>query len=278
MAGWRTLFLLVSAMVACLSCTARPVVALADNIKPGDPLRTDNFGPVYSLPENPTDCSSLVVMLHGLGDTGEGWRSVFGEFYLARGGVCVLLPTARRMHVKAAKQALNAWFDVSDARFRDVRQEVDVDEVRLSAEHIVRLTRQAMTRFAVPWSRVVICGFSMGAALAVYTGMTAPSPPAGIVAIGGFLAAQSHLLGLAAMGRAHRAVPMLFLHGDADRVVPVMHAKHAVESLRKVGASKVELVTSPTMEHGLDDDMFARMSKWIDGVLADADAGDGGDV
>ena len=194
-------------------------------LKPNDPFRTNQFGPVATVPFEPMeDCTSLVIMLHGLGDRGdakEGWMGTMASYQMTRPGVCIILPTARKMYVRVAKTQTNAWYDVSEARFRDLKQEVDVDEVKASAEYIMTLTKKYMKRFAIPWKRVVFAGFSQGASLALYCGLTAQETPAGIVSIGGFLAAQSQLLGLGVMGRLRSEVPILMIHGNEDKVVDI---------------------------------------------------------
>ena len=238
------------------------------------------FGAIGRMPPNPTECQNLIVFMHGLGDTGtstKGWLSMFAEFvFPKRPETCVILPTARQMHVRVAQKATTAWFDVSDAKFRDVKQEVDVDEVQASSDYILQLTKDHMKKFDIPWNRVVFAGFSMGAAIAVDAGLRAPKTPAGIISIGGFLAAQSKLLGLGVMKLLKMDTPVIFIHSDSDRVVPIAHADHAVKQLKKVGVKKVELLRDEKsdMGHGLNDEMFEVVKETIDGWLAKAENSD----
>lgn len=232
---------------------------------------TDNFGPIHRLPLDPSECASLVVMLHGLGDSGDGWLGTMGSYQMARPSSCVLLPTARRMHVQVAKKAVNAWFDVSDARFRDLKQESDVEQVKASAEYVLRVVLRQMRKFDIPWRRVAFAGFSQGGALALYAALTAPETTGGVVVVGGFLCAQSHLLGLGVMNLLRRDTPVLFIHGEADKVVPIAHARHAVESLTKVGLRRVEIKTDPKLDHGLNDNMFRVFADFLDEKTAPGD-------
>lgn len=236
-------------------------------LKPNDPLRTTQFGPVATVPFEPMeDCNSLVVMIHGMGDSGdskEGWMGTLAGYQMKTPGVCVILPTSRKMYVKVAKQQATAWYDVSEARFRDLKQEVDVDEVKASAEYILTLTKKYMKRFDIPWKRVIFAGFSQGASMALYVGLTAPETPAAIISLSGFLAAQSKLLGLGVMGRLRSDVPILMIHGNEDKVVDIAHALHALESLKKAGVKNVMMETDAEMGHGLNDDMWEVMRKFM---------------
>lgn len=242
------------------------------HLKPDDTSRSSHFGPIATLPFEPIyECTSLLVMLHGLGDRGDsksGWLGTMGSYQMSRPGACVILPTARKMFVKVARRSTTAWFDVSDARFRDLKQEVDVEEVQASAEYILRITKTMMKRFDLKWNRVIFAGFSQGAAMALYLGLTAPETPAGIVSIGGFLAAQSYLLGLGVMGRLRSDVHILLIHGQSDKVVPQEHALYALDSLKKAGVKNVLLETDPEMQHGLNDAMFKVMLEFVDKRLA----------
>lgn len=163
------ILVIITANLLLLVVTSSFTVAVpGSNLKPNDIHRTENFGPVSSVPQNPQDCTSLIVFMHGLGDRGDskdGWLGTMYSYQMKREGACVILPTARRMYVQVAKQATTAWFDVSEARFRDLKQEVDVEEVKASAEHILKITKDTMKQFDIPWNRVVFAGFSQGGAL-----------------------------------------------------------------------------------------------------------------
>lgn len=249
------------------------IVFVASSFAASSDLYAD-FGPVQRIPLDPTDCHYLVVFLHGLGDgetkDGNSWVPMLGEISLSRPHVCFLLPVARRLFVKVAKRETTAWFDVSDAGFRDVTAKgVDIKQVKASAEYILKITRKTQKEFDVPWKRTIFAGFSMGGAQALYVGLTAPERPAGIVAIGAFLPAQSELLSLAMLGEEYcpgLQANILFIHGAKDRVVNIEHARHAEQQLQRVGAKNVQLYEGKELQHGLDDDGMVKLTSFLDSI------------
>jgi phospholipase/carboxylesterase len=253
-----TLFVLA----ALMSCMA--VFATSDN---DDSL----YGEVKNIPPTPTACEFIVVHLHGLGDTAAGWLDTMTQLQASRQHLCVVLPTARRMTVAMLGKETTAWFDVSESRFNDLRQEdhqVDVENVKKSAEYLMRLTRKQMKEFNVPWNRVVFSGFSQGGAMAIHLGLlSAPETTRAVISIGGFLATQSQMLALAMMGRQffRTDTKVLLIHGKNDRVVAYEHARHAYHQLHRVGMPNVELWDSdPTLEHGLSDAALEKLKQFFD--------------
>jgi carboxymethylenebutenolidase len=93
--------------------------------------------------------------------------------------------------------------------------------------------------------KVGLIGFSYGGFLAVASAGADPRVSALVVFYGGIPAALK--------GEITRLPPLLALHGDADRGVPLAEGEALVETARAIG-SPAELIVYPGAGHGFDFD------------------------
>lgn len=241
---------------------------------PADPLAGENGRGLT------TQCNALLVMLHGLGDSGEGWKPTMFKLFQRHSHVCFVLPTAPLRQIQfnqaAPAKALRAWFSITEEALKpDV--EGDSDGIKDSVALVEGVVSKYMKHIGEPYSRVVIAGFSQGAALALHAGLTLKhGPVAGIVSIGGWLPAPSLLVGRALLnkGGAKRRSPwhgetrILFLHGKTDDVIPMTLAQHAVRTLQaKAGVTHVQFHPFDGVGHGMNDPMLEKFSKFLETVV-----------
>ena len=66
--------------------------------------------------------------------------------------------------------------------------------------------------------QIVLAGFSQGGAIALYTGIRHPDPLAGILALSTYLPVAN--LTETERHEANREIPILYLHGTLDPVIP----------------------------------------------------------
>lgn len=112
--------------------------------------------------------------------------------------------------------------------------------------------------------RVVIGGTSAGAMTALGAGLTAPEgqAPCGIVAISGDLEPEW-------VGPAGPSV--LFVHGDADQLVPYQSSVDGARLVQQAGG-RADLITVPGAGHEItgepDDALVADVTRWLREVVA----------
>src|SRR6185295_3769874 len=85
----------------------------------------------------------------------------------------------------------------------------------------------------VPADRIVLAGFSQGAALALHVGTRYRERLAGILVLSGYEVRAGSREAEAAP--ANRATPMLFCHGTQDPLVPVAGGRLAYEAAATPG-------------------------------------------
>ncbi|KHN83834.1 Acyl-protein thioesterase 1 [Toxocara canis] len=107
-------------------------------------------------------------------------------------------------------------------------------------------------RSGIPSERIVIGGFSMGGALALYAGFTYDKPLAGIIGLSSFLVQKSKVPG---KHTANRDVHIFMGHGGADFVVPLTFGEMSAEFIRKFDPN-IKLHVYPEMSHGSCDQVL----------------------
>ena len=180
--------------------------------------------------------SAVVVLMHGLGDTAEGWFPVARMWAPRLPHVKFVLPTAATQPVSLnGGMRMPSWYDITGINTRANEQaegiEASVSRVRdiLAREHAA----------GTPYGRMVLAGFSQGGAMSLFTGLQQPAEQqlAGVLAMSGYLVATAKF----AITDAGRATRALHCHGTADEVVPFEIAEHTARTLDEAGAAGYEL-------------------------------------
>jgi phospholipase/carboxylesterase len=111
----------------------------------------------------------------------------------------------------------------------------------------------------VPWERIVLGGFSMGAVMSYATGLGPGRPtPAGIMALSGFIPTVDGFE--LELGRA-RGLPTAIAHGTADPVISVEFGRDARRRLEEADA-EVTYRESP-VPHTIDPSILPDLRRWL---------------
>jgi phospholipase/carboxylesterase len=170
-----------------------------------------------------------VVWLHGLGASGHDFEDVVPLLELPR--VRYVFPHApvRPVTVNLGL-IMPAWYDVRSLPAS--AEDQDDRGVRDSARRIEALLAREERR-GVPAERIVIAGFSQGAALALFVGIRHPKPLLGIMVLSGgeLLPATRE----AEAAPANRRTPLLVCHGLYDPLVGVERGREAYAAYARDG-------------------------------------------
>jgi phospholipase/carboxylesterase len=198
-----------------------------------------------------------VVWLHGLGADGHDFEPIVPELRLPRDhGVRFVFPHAPVRPVTLnGRMEMRAWYDLASV---DLAADEDEAGIRASAGAIDRLLRAECAR-GVAASRVVLAGFSQGAAIALHAGLRQPEALAGIVALSGYLPLADRLA--AEITDAGRDLPIFQGHGEQDPVVPLALAEATRERVARVRAAPVW--RAYPMAHGVCAEEIADLRRWL---------------
>lgn len=164
-----------------------------------------------------------VVWLHGLGASGHDFEDVVPLLGLPQ--IRFVFPHAPQRGVTInGGLIMPAWYDIL---FLGAEGGEDASDVRESARDVVALLDREKER-GVPPSRLVLAGFSQGAAVALHVGTRYPEPLLGIMVLSGYeLLADTRE---AEETEANRGTPLLACHGTLDPMVDVSRGRDAFEA------------------------------------------------
>jgi phospholipase/carboxylesterase len=111
----------------------------------------------------------------------------------------------------------------------------------------------------IPWERIVLGGFSMGAVMSYAIGLGSGRPtPAGIMALSGFIPTVE---GFELELERARGVPVAIAHGTVDDVISVEFGRDARDRLEAAGADV--LYRESPVPHTIDPAIIPDLREWL---------------
>jgi len=153
--------------------------------------------------------TATIIFLHGLGDTGHGWASSLAA--IKPPYAKLICPTAPAIPVTLNMgMRMPSWFDLKSL---DPNAAEDEEGIKKSADNIRKMIQEEI-KGGIPANRIIVGGFSMGGALALYIGLTENSTLGGIVALSSWLPMHRSF-----PWNTNTRPPVLQCHGEADPLV-----------------------------------------------------------
>jgi len=206
--------------------------------------------------ENP---KATVIWLHGLGADGHDFEPIVPELGLQGLAIRFIFPHAPSMPVTInGGYIMPAWYDIAMTDF-GVRQ--DRKGIMQSAASIQLLIEQEQMRGIKP-ERIILAGFSQGAAMSLHVGLRQSTPLAGIIALSGYLLLADEMDQLAT---AAKATPIFMAHGINDPVVPFSLGDASRRKLEEVGYQLAW--HSYPMQHQVCMEEIRHIGNWIRQIL-----------
>lgn len=175
---------------------------------------------------------SVVVWLHGLGDTAYGWLEPMAMLAEEHPKTRFILPTAPSRPVTLNNGfVMPAWMDIAGLPTSRATPEneppVDEEGLDESAQRVLRIVQKQVDEEGVPRDRVVLGGFSQGGAVALHVSMaydvTDPAtnetcaPAAATIAASTWLPLSGRYPGL--FKPTSKNIRVFQCHGDEDPIV-----------------------------------------------------------
>ena len=182
--------------------------------------------------------TAWVLMLHGLGDSKQGWKPVAD--YLRTPGTGWIFVQAPDAYYDGW-----SWFDL---QLPDPRP--DQATVARSLALLRELLIHLETNHGIRAENLALMGFSQGCLMALELALTHARRFAGVVGISGWV---NRLVDYPeAFGAAARQQRILMTHGTADQVIPIAMTRPQAQQLRQLG---LDLTWREFAKpHGLDPD------------------------
>jgi len=221
--------------------------------------------------------SATVFFLHGLGGSGEGWLPVAQELGKRSGleNVKWLLPNAPRRAITANfGQEMPGWYDVLRIDSSSCPRPEDAEGLFSSVARIHALLDEEVGR-GMASERIVLAGFSQGAAVSLAAGLTYGKRLAGVVALSGYLMCPGRM---EEEKSSHTPeLPLFIAHGKDDQVVNIGRSEASVRTLKArfgyedvTEAEKNGRLTVTYYEglgHEARDDELQNLGEWLERLL-----------
>lgn len=210
---------------------------------------------IIKEPKQLADAS--VIWLHGLGANGHDFAEALPFLHLPQNH------TIRFIFPHAPEQAVTlnggmwmpAWYDIFGL---GVDSKEDEPGLRRAKGLIETLISQQIEQ-GIPSHRIVLAGFSQGGALALYTGLRAQQPLAGIIGLSTYLPVAERLPEEAAA--QNKGIPIWMAHGARDPIVSFTLGDLSRKHLEAAGYV-VDWHTYPIL-HTVSEEELQAIGQWL---------------
>lgn len=208
------------------------------------------------------EVKSLVVWMHGLGDSGHGFAPLVPELKLPEElGIRFVFPHAPVRPITINNGLpMRGWYDIISF---DMNNRADEKGVLESAGQLQSLIDAELAKNNLTHENLVIAGFSQGGVMAYQLGCRQAAAVAGILSLSAYLSMPSKLAAEATT--AAKSAPVLAMHGVNDEIIPVQLGKQSADLVKQAGF-KVDWLEYP-MQHNVCSEQIREISRWLQAVL-----------
>lgn len=208
--------------------------------------------------ENPQAC---VIWMHGLGADGHDFEDIVSALELPQDlPVRFIFPHApvRAITLNGGLE-MRAWFDVYGLSLETPQDEVGI---RASEEIVFHHIAHQLAE-GVAADKIVLAGFSQGAAMALHCALRYPKQLAGAIALSGFLPLAKTVAG--EVSGANSKLPIFMAHGQYDEIVSLEWGEASKNELLVQGY-QVNWQTYP-MPHSICPEEITDLGVWLTNIL-----------
>jgi phospholipase/carboxylesterase len=168
------------------------------------------------VPAKERDSRRLLVVLHGMGDSGAGYLGIVRELDI---------PWLNFLLVDAPDEYYGgfSWYDFPGEPVPGVER-----SRKLLGELLEGLPAKGFAADAT-----MLFGFSQGCLMALETGLRLAQPLAGLIGVSGYVTDAAKLV--AEMPAAAKSTPVLVTHGTLDPLIPCTKARAQMEAIQAAG-------------------------------------------
>jgi phospholipase/carboxylesterase len=197
----------------------------------------------------------LIVLLHGRGSNARDLISL-AQYWQDALPHAAFVSLEGPLACEGAPPSCRQWFDLGEWEPPMLlsAQTHCLPEMAITAAQVERLIQQELQNNHLDADQLAFMGFSQGAMMALYLGLTRAQPCAGILAYGGALLCEEVLL---------QSKPPVFLyHGGSDDVVIPKELDLAKEKLARWGVP-THTTLRPRLGHGIDETGLAQGAAFL---------------
>jgi len=165
-----------------------------------------------------------VIFLHGLGADGFDFKSIFGRSQFNK--IRFILPHAPYQSVTINQgMEMRAWYDLYDLSLDKDEDELGMQRSSLIIQKLI----EEQISLGIPSEKIIIGGFSQGAAMSFYLGLKYHKKLGGIAALSGYLPLKDMLI--RSIKNDLIKIPIFMAHGLYDNVIDIEIADSSFKKL-----------------------------------------------
>jgi lysophospholipase-2 len=169
-----------------------------------------------------------------------------------------ILPTAPTQPVTMNMgMPMPSWYDIVGLDERANEQCKGLPEAKATIESILKTEHETT---GLPYSRMVLAGFSQGGALSLFTGLQLEEALAGVVVMSGYLPARSQFK------PNQTKVPVYHGHGSMDPMVRYELAEKTKQAVTSLGVEEYTLESFP-IPHSVSPQELQKVLAFVERVL-----------
>jgi len=175
--------------------------------------------------------TASIIWMHGLGDTAQGWSDAMEGITNRFPHIQSILPTAPSMPITfQGGMRTTAWHDIEDIQNLTQNEFKYKEDTR---KLINALIDEEVKNKGIDPSRIILGGFSQGAAMAIYCGLQYGHRLGGIVALSGYLCDME--LVKMKFKKEIKSTPIVMYHGKNDMIVQTQYGRMSAMLLKTNG-------------------------------------------
>ncbi|KAF9529906.1 acyl-protein thioesterase 1 [Crepidotus variabilis] len=204
----------------------------------------------------------------------------------------IVFPDAPMAPLTANKgYSMHTWFDLTS--YDSIKRHEDKPSLSLAVSRLSTLIAQEHSTHNIPFERIIIGGFSQGAALSVLTRLTTlQGRIGGVFIISSYLPLREEVLSKDILGPHTANLPIFWGHGTTDPQVPHDYWKSIAqqlattievpfldspgdrnevrltkEDIERDGLGGLRFLSYPDLGHWLSEEVLNDLNVWIGAVL-----------
>ncbi|KAG5340595.1 LYPL1 protein, partial [Acromyrmex heyeri] len=201
--------------------------------------------------------TATVFCFHGSGDTAES----FSEWIHILNREILQFPHIKLIYLSAMQ---NVWFDRAAI---SIQVPEHLESINSMCENVSEWVDNEV-KDGIPFSRIILGGFSMGGCLALHLAYRYRPTVAGCFVMSSFLNKGSIVYEHLKMKPEFSKVPLVQYHGTADTLVPIEWGKESAKNLKDLGVN-VKFMPLQNMEHELSREEIQNWKDWLLQILPD---------
>ncbi len=196
---------------------------------------------------------SLVIFLHGLGSNGQDLISLAPMWAQDLPNTVFVSPDAPFPCDMTPPGYPNSfqWFSLQNRE-----PNVILQGVRMAQPILDTFITEQIEKYDIPSEKTVLCGFSQGTMMSLYTAPRYPEKLGGVVGYSGALVGEP----------GESKIPVCLVHGEADDVVPFSSYRYAKSTLSKAGF-EISGHSTPGLMHSIDQAGLDAGKKFLSRIL-----------